>query len=450
MSSSGFAADESLVWGQGAADRVAEAGGPGIEPGAGHEVVFDAWSKWESERIGRGEGDSALGSKIKAFEDDNLYWLPNYCEFCANSDTTGDEPWWKWNDQWPVHDANWIRRRDFHKFMQFMFYDQWRQVVDYAHAAGVAIIGDTALYVALNTADVWKYTKYFQVEPRSNGEAPYLRAVSGAPPDQCWGHPLYNWGELEADNFQWWMERIKTTLKFVDATRLDHFIGFHKYWAVNSATNNPMDGCWLPGPGMRFFEALKKTLGSSLPCLPEDLGEVDNDTKALLKIFGLPSMRVFQYGFDPSSCGLSEHLPSNCGWNTTYFSGSHDSNTLLGWLLTCSNEEKANIAQFLGLQKLPEDKDGLICLSWQIIAAILHGPAFLTLVQVQDVLGLCTCSRINDPYHPSDGWKTTCKCDKDSGAEIDRRNWEWHLDLPSLTDEVAKRLNCIRTWSGRW
>lgn len=217
---------------------------------------------------------------------------------------------------------------DYYIFEQYLFYSQWKEIKAYANKKGVKIIGDMPLYVAGGSCDVWENPQFF----RNDG-------VAGVPPDyfsedgQLWGNPLYDWKEMEKDGYSWWKKRINNALKLYDVVRIDHFRGLASYWHIPKDAKSAKEGHWEKGPGMKLFKALGiKNLSDCF--IAEDLGVFGDDVVKLLKDSGLPGMRVIQFAFDGMRDNI--HLPHNLSENSVIYTGTHDNNTLLGWLWAAS------------------------------------------------------------------------------------------------------------------
>ncbi len=121
----------------------------------------------------------------------------------------------------------------------------------------------------------------------------------------------------------------------MDVVRLDHFQGFKICWAVAAGAETAIDGEWVQGPGSDLFRAVEQALGPA-PIIAEDLGRITPEVEALRDELGFPGMKVLQYAFagDP----LSPHLPHNFVRNCVVYTGTHDNDTMLGWLSTASEK----------------------------------------------------------------------------------------------------------------
>ncbi|MFM6369508.1 MAG: 4-alpha-glucanotransferase, partial [Dolichospermum sp.] len=154
------------------------------------------------------------------------------------------------------------------------------------------------------------------------------------------GNPVYNWEELEKQDFKWWVLRFEAMLDYVDIIRIDHFRGFEAYWAVPQGETTAMNGEWIKAPGVALFETIRKQLGK-LPVLAEDLGIITPEVEALRDQFEFPGMKVLQFAFgsDPGN----PFLPFNYTRNAVVYTGTHDNDTTVGWFNVANDYEKQNL-----------------------------------------------------------------------------------------------------------
>ncbi|HVS31428.1 MAG TPA: 4-alpha-glucanotransferase [Thermoanaerobaculia bacterium] len=363
------------------------------------------------------------------FEHDpqHKFWLDDFATFMALKERTGGAPWWSWDTPIAHREKAVMRKvhrdlRDeirFHKFVQYLFFSQWRAVRDAARKRGIAIIGDVPIYVALDSADVWASRELFQLD---DGGQPVV--VAGVPPDyfsstgQRWGNPLYRWDVMAADQFRWWVARVRANLAFADIVRLDHFRGFVAYWEIPASEPTAIHGRWMPGPGRALFDALRTAIGD-LPLIAEDLGFITPEVDELRRHAELPGMKILQFGFGQPD---SPHLPHRFECETVAYTGTHDNDTALGWLSTAPEHERALARLYLG------DHNGEF--AWALIRAAYTSVAETAIVPAQDILGLASEGRMNTP-----------------GAE--ENNWSWRLELGALTPEHAARLRRLAEITGR-
>ena len=280
------------------------------------------------------------------------------------------------------------------QFIQYEFHRQWREIHDYAEKKGVIIIGDMPFYVAPNSYDVWSSPEQFLLEKDGKPSQ-----VAGVPPDyfseegQKWGNPLYNWEIMGKDGFSWWKTRLSYMLSLFDGIRIDHFRAISAYWSVPAEAETAKSGKWNKGPGEKLVDALRSVSGEKL-ILAEDLGIIDDDTRALLKYSGFPGMAVFQFGFDGNP--LSPHLPHNYRENLVAYTGTHDNNTLLGFFLELDENTRADVLDYLG-----DPKDGCTA----AIRALLMSRAGTVIFPVQDLLGYGADTRVNVPGKAEGNWR---------------------------------------------
>jgi 4-alpha-glucanotransferase len=358
------------------------------------------------------------------------FWLNDYALFMALKGAHEGASWHQWDaaiarrepealDQWRLRLTNEIF---YHKYVQFEFFRQWSSLKTYANDRGISIIGDIPIYVAHDSADVWAFPQYFHLDPET-GEAALM---AGVPPDyfsetgQLWGNPIYRWDALQQSGFDWWIQRFRALLGYVDLIRIDHFRGFCAYWAVNQGEETAMNGEWVEAPGVAFFNTLKQELGS-LPILAEDLGVITPDVEALRDKFEFPGMKILQFAF--GSDNENPFLPFNYVKNTVVYTGTHDNDTTLGWFYALSEYERDRVWQYLGCST----NNGI---HWDLIRLALSSVSNQALIPLQDVLGFGTDTRMNYPGKPSG-------------------NWGWRYQWENLNHELSDRLRHLTTVYGR-
>ncbi len=302
---------------------------------------------------------------------------------------------------------------------QVRFEREWSALREYALARGVRIMGDVAIYVSPASADHVAHPQLFQTG-----------FVAGAPPDdyaplgQLWGNPLYDWPALRRRRYRWWVERIRRTLELFDLTRIDHFRGFVAYWAVPDGAGTAVSGAWRRGPGKALFNALADSLGPNLPLVAEDLGVITPAVRRLRDELHLPGMLVMQFGLDPRRPG-SVHRLENHVANRVVYASTHDQDTTRGWLQSLPAARRRFVDSELARHGFVERRPW-----WGMIRLALSSPAFLAMVQAQDVLGLGSDARMNDPTRATGSWR-------------------WQLERGALTPALARRLREVTEEAGR-
>jgi 4-alpha-glucanotransferase len=328
-------------------------------------------------------------------------WLEDYVLFEQIAQQL-QRPWWEWPAELrarepaalrqlaQTHDAALEQRR----VEQWWFDWQWRALRRYAGQRGVRLFGDLPIYVAPDSVSTWAQPGQFRLQP--DGQ-PSLRA--GVPPDyfsadgQLWGNPLYDWRQAQADGFAFWRHRFGGQMQRFDLVRIDHFRGLAAYWAVHENAKTAREGHWEPAPGAALFEALRAD-HADLPVVAEDLGVITPDVEALRRAFGLPGMRVLQFGFDGS--GSNPHLPHNYSLDLVGYAGTHDNDTTLGWYRSLSEQARTGVDFYL-------DCDTGSMLE-SMLRTTLGSVAQLAILTAQDLLQLGSEARLNTPGTAQGNW----------------------------------------------
>lgn len=336
--------------------------------------------------------------------------LESFCHFMAKREANGGKPFRQW-DSGIQEDADLFFM---HCFLQYTFFTQWKALKRYANEKGVLIIGDMPIYVDVDSADVYEAPENFLLDEQMR---PTL--VAGVPPDyfapegQLWGNPIYNWERMKEDGYAWWQERMAHTMKIYDGVRIDHFRAFSSYYALPAGAENAKNGKWYPGPGLSFVKLLKKAAGRGM-IIAEDLGDIDDDVRHLVEKSGLPGMRVFQFGFDGEDDYHRPHAyPENC----VAYSGTHDNNTLLGYLWECDENKRRFMLDYCGYRDADWTK-GLPAMR----EAIFRSHAGIVIFPLQDLLGYGADTRMNVPGVAGGSWRY--RVSKEQLASLDPAVWD--------------------------
>jgi 4-alpha-glucanotransferase len=389
-------------------------------------VNFRAVRRYKLELFRRAFDGFSENAPYRQFAKANAAWLNPFAEFMALRTANHEVAWTKFD---PTIAASENEKR-FWKFLQYEFFRQWRQVKEHCAEQEIAIMGDMPFYVEHDSADVWSSPELFDLD--ANGEP---RTVGGVPPDyfsrdgQLWGNPTYNWAELKKRNYAWWVERFRAAFRLVDLLRLDHFRGFVEYWSVPAGHATARKGKWVKGPGLDLFNAVQKKLGT-LPLVAENLGLITHAVEKLRNELSLPGMVVLQFAFGEED---GTHRPNNYVRNLVSFTGTHDNNTTRGWwteLQKAANEKSGSAAAAeLERTKIFLQRDGRD-ISWSFIQTVMTSVADVSMIPLQDALGLGSRSRMNIPGRA-------------------KGNWRWRFSAGALTPEIAKRLQQLTEVSGR-
>ncbi len=339
-----------------------------------------------------------------AFLKENSPWLDDYALFMAIKSAHNGAAWYDWErgliskdpDAVCQAECKYINDINFHKFLQFKFFEQWSALKSYANKNGVKIIGDIPIYVALDSADVWANPKQFQL-----GDDYTPRAVAGVPPDvfsedgQLWGNPLYDWDYIKKTDYAWWKGYLSHALKRYDTVRIDHFRGFESYFSIPYGDKNAKGGKWVKGPDIDLFNALKKEFGKDLPIIAEDLGVITPAVHKMLKSTGFPGMKVLQFAFDSDSS--NSFLPHNLNSHCAIYTGTHDNDTIMGWL---KNSDDATVKHAKDYFNYQSDNG----FNWAMIKAAMSSVADTCIIPMADFLGADSSARINTPSTLGDNW----------------------------------------------
>ena len=352
----------------------------------------------------------------------NQHWLTEYALFIELKEHFNGMPWWDWPEEFKFREKNAIQifknkfsyKIGFHEFCQFTFFRQWAEVKKHANNLGISIVGDIPLYVAHDSADVWSNHQVFQFDKNLKP-----LKVAGVPPDyfsstgQLWGNPLYNWDFIRQNNFQWWVDRVKSTFEMYDFVRIDHFRGFEAYWAVPFGDKTAENGEWVKAPGTELFKTINEKLGQ-LPIIAEDLGIITPEVEKLRDDFGYPGMKILQFAFH--SDDGSGYLPHNFTRNFVVYTGTHDNDTLAGWYKVLEKDIQKRVLEYADANEKNVIRK-MIRVAWSSVAD-------MAIIPLQDLLELGSEARMNIPGTPGG-------------------NWQWRFEEGQLTNEKAEWLEGI-------
>ena len=340
-------------------------------------------------------------------------WLLDYATFRCAKDEFEHLPWWDWPEE--------IRRREpealaqfqeenqqhilYVAFCQWIFHRQWAQLQDYCHERGVQIFGDIPIYVASDSCDIWVQPELFRLDKDFN-----QLERAGVPPDyfaedgQLWGNTLYDWEAMRRDDYRWWVERIRHAMRLYDRLRIDHFRGFDSYWVVPAEAETAREGRWAEGPGMALFERIHEELGE-LDIVAEDLGEFADSVRDFLAASGYPGMFVLQFAFDPDSDGTDR--PHYMPRHACAYTGTHDNDTLLGWLWHTTAAERRLALDYIGFpQGQPWGEGGPQSPACRAFIRFLWASAAdFACVPIQDLCGFGSDTRMNVPGVAENCWR---------------------------------------------
>ena len=316
----------------------------------------------------------------------------DFCTFMALHEANNGAPWQSWSVTDPDPDA--VKAWE---FMQYAAITQWLKIKAYANQNGVKIIGDIPMYVALDSSDVRSCPEMFRLNKKN-----IPSGIAGVPPDyfsadgQVWGNPLYNWQSMKKDGYKWWKQRMAFMLKLFDGVRIDHFRALESFFCIPAGESTARNGKWIKGPGMDFIKQLKSVCGDAL-IIAEDLGDITPEVRALVDKSGFPGMRVLQFGFLGDD--NSDHLPHNYCKNCVAYSGTHDNNTLLGFIWELDAPSRDRVMDYFNHDKSLWDN----CYD-TVLKAMLASHADTVILPVQDLLHYGADTRLNTPGSCKDNW----------------------------------------------
>ncbi len=311
----------------------------------------------------------------------------------------------------------------FYAWLQYEFFREWEKFKKYANRRGIQIIGDLPIYVAEDSADAWAHPELFQMDADRR-----LTGVAGCPPDafsptgQLWGNPLYNWEYHKSTGYSWWIKRVKATLSMYDVVRIDHFRGFDEYYSIGADEATAENGHWERGPGKELFDAIKKELGD-INVIAEDLGLITDSVREMVHDCGFPNMKILQFAFDARERKMHPepncYLPFTYDKNCAVYTGTHDNETLRGFLSHISKKERRVILDYLG-KKTASDR----VIVRELIRLAYASTADWCIIPLQDFLFLGNEARINEPSTLG-------------------TNWRWRLKRSQLRHRVQKEMKYL-------
>lgn len=376
----------------------------------------------------------AENPQYQRFIRDNAWWLDDFALFMALKAFFEDREWTDWPEdisrRWSFAIDYYNRTLyfdiEFHKYLQFKFFEEWNALKKYANDRHIRIIGDIPIYVSFDSADVWTHPELFQLDENN-----HQTAMAGCPPDafsadgQIWGTPLYRWEKHRETGFGWWMARLWMNFQQSDLLRIDHFRGLDEYFSIPAGSPTALAGHWEKGPGMDLFRKMWENMGYK-PVIVEDLGYMTESVREMVRETGFPNMKVLQFGFDLSDFGAAnDYLPHNIPEHCVVYPGTHDNDPINAWFASLSEKEKEQVKRYFGCTDQADDGMHEV-----FVRAALMVRAETCVIAIQDYLGLGHDARVNEPSHLEN-------------------NWHWRLKEESLTEELKQHIFEMTRMYGR-
>ncbi len=360
--------------------------------------------------------------EFKKFKGENKFWLGDYAEFMARKASDSGKMWTEWsNDNTPPE-----REVQFWEYLQYKFFSQWADLKAYANKNGIRIIGDIPIYVAYDSADVWKSPEIFKLDKDLKP-----LAVAGCPPDgfsktgQLWGNPLYDWEKQKEDGYGWWIKRLEHCFKMYDVLRIDHFRGFAEYYSIPYGSKTAEKGMWVKGPGSQLFKEAEKVLGKR-EIIAEDLGYITDSVRDMLKECGFMGMKVFEFAFDERDENDSnDYLPHNYPEKCAAYTATHDNEPVTAWFCEITERERESVRRYLCDKYTPDSE-----IAFPIISRIMQSNAEIVIVPMQDYLKMGHNARMNTPSTIGN-------------------NWIWRFGKEELTEELRNEILSVTKPYGR-
>lgn len=241
-------------------------------------------------------------SDYESFIECSASWLKGYALYKALRLMYEGQPWTSWPEHLQNPDSErleelyieYAKEIEWHSFIQFICDQQLHAVKQHATSKGVHLMGDIPILISPESAEAWLHSRLF-----------YFDRTAGSPPDfystegQSWGFPIYNWDQIEKENYRWWIDRLQCASRYYSLYRLDHVVGFFRIWAI-AAGQSSKQGLFEPADSSKWISQGKKIMNRMLEqceMLPigEDLGVVPPEVRSCLTQLGICGTKVMRW-----------------------------------------------------------------------------------------------------------------------------------------------------------
>lgn len=397
-----------------------------------YEKIYNA--RYPLLRLAYQRSNISVNRAYQDYIEENSWWLKDYALFMAVKDRFEGKPWTEWAEDIRLRYGfamDYYRRElyfdiEFQMYLQFKVAQQWAKLKEYANKNGIRMIGDIPIYVSMDSADAWANPELFQLDENN-----LPTAVAGCPPDgfsatgQLWGNPLYRWDYHKKTGYQWWITRLWYSFQLYDVLRIDHFRGFDEYFSIPYGDKTAINGHWEKGPGIDLFRRVEESLGWH-EVIAEDLGYVTDSVRQMVVDSGFPGMKVLEFAFDSRDTGsANDYLPHNYIENCVAYTGTHDNETVMGWMTSILPKELEMARNYMCDHYTPDE-----LLYKPFIALAMRSRAKTCIIPIQDYLGLDNSCRINKPSTVG-------------------TNWRWRVTWEQLSDDLRDEILEVTRRYGR-
>lgn len=380
------------------------------------KVDYETVRKFKGELLRKAYSNFKPDTMYESFKD--FSWVYPYAVFLTLKKHNGMRPWNEWNEE----EKNWIYDQtldlseyeediNYEIFVQYILYKQWHALKKYANSKGIALVGDSPIYVGIDSEDVYSHRENFLLDDDGRPEF-----IAGVPPDyfsetgQRWGNPIYDWEFMEKDHFSFWVDRLAYTSTLFDSTRIDHFRAFDTYWKIPASCPTAIEGEWVEAPGYALFDTLFEEI-PELNLIAEDLGELREEVYTLRDHYHFKGMRIVQFTFDPYREEEEDRE------NLIIYTGTHDNQTIRGWFNELEKDVQTTVRKRLKELGCNDRK-----IAHGFVKYTLASKAEYAILPMQDILNLDDSARMNEP------------------GTIGSPNWEWKMNSFSAFEKELDKL----------
>jgi 4-alpha-glucanotransferase len=281
---------------------------------------------------------------LSAYVERERWWIDDYALFLALRDAHGRASWRDWPPALAARhpeamaDARQMFGREvlFHQYAQWMAEAQWQAARAQAHARGISLFGDLPFVAGMDSPEVWANAGEFRLDV-STGVPPDAFSATG----QDWGLPTYRWDVIAAGGYAWHRQRARRMAALFDGLRVDHVIGLFRTYGRPLAGDpffTPADEPDQIAQGRALMRILAE---SGLVLIAEDLGVTPDFVRESLAALAIPGCRVMRWERDWNAPGAPFLPPDAYPERSATMTGTHDTEPVVTWWQTTSDEERA-------------------------------------------------------------------------------------------------------------